>query len=63
MSGFAAPGDFAAAIRDGGGAQEWLWKGNGGSAKVTVEKRNSTRPSTFGSAGIRVEGRHMRTGG
>ncbi len=25
----AAPGDFAAAIRDGGGALEWLWKGSG----------------------------------
>ena len=22
------PTDFAAAIRDGGGAQEWLWKGD-----------------------------------
>ena len=25
----AAPVDFAAAIRDGGGALEWLWKGSG----------------------------------
>ena len=25
----AAPEDFAAAIRDGGGALEWLWKGSG----------------------------------
>ena len=23
----ATPTDFAAAIRDGGGAEEWLWKG------------------------------------
>ncbi len=35
----AAPVDFAAAIRDGGGAQEWLWKGNDASEQVTLETR------------------------
>ena len=44
----AAPGDFAAAIRDGGGAQEWLWKGNGASTKVTLETRINTPIETLG---------------
>ncbi len=33
----ATPRDFAAAIRDGGGAQEWLWKGEGGTAAATLD--------------------------
>ncbi len=33
----ATPRDFAAAIRDGGGAQEWLWKGEGGAAAATLD--------------------------
>ena len=33
----ATPTDFAAAIRDGGGAQEWLWKGDDRSSPATVE--------------------------
>ena len=35
----ATPTDFAAAIRDGGGAAEWLWKGDGAlkSAKLDVD--------------------------
>ena len=40
----ATPTDFAAAIRDGGGAAEWLWKGEeGGAAKIEIETgdRNS----------------------
>ncbi len=32
----ATPGDFASAIRDGGGAGEWIWKG-GGSAAATLD--------------------------
>ena len=44
----AAPGDFAAAIRDGGGAQEWLWKGNDSSAKVTLETRINTPIEALG---------------
>ena len=31
------PTDFAAAIRDGGGAQEWLWKGDYRSSPATIE--------------------------
>ncbi len=33
----AAPTAFAAAIRDGGGAQEWLWKGNHGRESASIE--------------------------
>src|SRR6516165_3371293 len=33
----AAPTAFAAAIRDGGGVQEWLWKGNGANKSATIE--------------------------
>ena len=44
----AAPGDFAAAIREGGGAQEWLWKGKASSAKVTLEARIGTPIETLG---------------
>lgn len=32
-----APTAFANAIRDGGGAQEWLWKGDGGNGSSTIE--------------------------
>ena len=44
----AATGDFAAAIRDGGGAQEWLWKGNEASAMVTLETTINTPIETLG---------------
>ena len=33
----ATPTDFAAAIRDGGGAKEWLWKGDDRSSPATIE--------------------------
>lgn len=33
----ATPTAFANAIRDGGGPQEWLWKGKGNSAGATIE--------------------------
>lgn len=33
----ATPSAFASAIRDGGGAREWLWKGDGGSGSATIE--------------------------
>jgi predicted ATPase len=33
----AAPSAFANAIRDGGGAQEWLWKGEGGNGSASIE--------------------------
>lgn len=33
----ATPTAFANAIRDGGGAQEWLWKGEGGNGAATIE--------------------------
>jgi predicted ATPase len=52
---------LAAAIRDGGGVHEWLWKGNG-SAPGTLEARLA-RPGqtslrywlTFAAAGARIE--------
>jgi len=33
----ATPTAFANAIRDGGGAQEWLWKGDGGNGNASIE--------------------------
>ena len=33
----ATPVDFAAAVRDGGGAAEWLWKGDGGAKQARIE--------------------------
>ena len=33
----AVPTSFAAAIRDGGGIREWLWKGDKGSKPATIE--------------------------
>lgn len=33
----ATPRDIAAAIRDGGGAEEWLWKGDGGTDRAGVD--------------------------
>ena len=33
----AMPFDFATAIRDGGGAEEWLWKGGARPAPATIE--------------------------
>jgi predicted ATPase len=33
----AAPMSFAAAIRDGGGVQEWLWKGDKSNRPATIE--------------------------
>jgi hypothetical protein len=33
----ATPTDFAAAIRDGAGAQEWLWKGPSDTAAATLD--------------------------
>ena len=61
----ATPTDFAAAIRDGGGAAEWLWKGENPAraATVDIETEDST-PSTgrplryllqFTSSNSRVE--------
>ena len=37
----ALPTDFAAAIRDGGGAAEWLWKGSAQPAPATIEVETS----------------------
>lgn len=65
----ATPTDFAAAIRDGGGAREWLWKGDSqsGPAVIDIETGNETTglttPTTrslryrlvFTSANNRVE--------
>ena len=52
----ATPTDFAAAIRDGGGAAEWFWKGEAGnkSAKMGVETGDkSTRLKTPSGRALR----------
>lgn len=61
----ATPTDFAAAIRDGGGATEWLWKGKSPARAATVDIETGDRtPSTgrplryllqFTSSNSRVE--------
>lgn len=58
----ATPTAFAAAIRDGGGVREWLWKGNGGAASATIDARlhrGAERPLRyrlqFAASGARVE--------
>ena len=59
----AMPFDFAAAIRDGGGAAEWLWKGSARPAAATIEVETGPRYGTgrplryrlsFGTIGPRV---------
>ena len=40
----ATPADFAAAIRDGGGAAEWLWKGEGAGGAATIEIETGDLP-------------------
>ena len=42
----AMPVDFAAAIRDGGGAEEWLWKGGARPAPATIEVETCPRRET-----------------
>ena len=43
----ATPTDFAAAVRDGGGAAEWLWKGEGRREPATVDvETGDMTPST-----------------
>ena len=60
----ATPTDFASAIRDGGGAAEWLWKGDNPQKPATIEvETGSTTPANrplryrleFTSASDRVE--------
>ncbi len=61
----ATPTDFAAAIRDGGGAAEWLWKGENPARAATVDiETGDSTPSTgrplryllqFTSSNSRVE--------
>jgi predicted ATPase len=59
----AAPTAFAAAIRDGGGAQEWLWKGDGGTEAATIEAvvqgskpiRDLRYRLSFAASGLRTE--------
>ena len=41
----ATPTDFAAAIRDGGGAAEWLWKGENGKGVAELEIETGDRDS------------------
>ena len=59
----AMPIDFAAAIRDGGGAAEWLWKGIAQPGSTTIEVETGPRHETglplryrlsFGTIGPRV---------
>ena len=61
----ATPTDTASAIRDGGGAEEWLWKGAGGTDRARIEvvldgeTPNRGRPLQyrleFGAVGRRAE--------
>lgn len=44
----ATPTAFANAIRDGGGAEEWLWKGKGGNGNATIEARLAQNGKTQG---------------
>lgn len=41
----ATPTDFATAIRDGGGADEWLWKGEEGEKTATIEIETGEAPT------------------
>lgn len=41
----ATPTAFANAIRDGGGAEEWIWKGKGPSTQATIEAVVSASPT------------------
>lgn len=59
----ATPTGFAHAIRDGGGAQEWIWRGTGATKAATIEAvtaRNNNIPELryrleFTSSGQRTE--------
>ena len=66
----ATPTDFAAAIRDGGGAAEWCWKGEGAKEGTKIEIETGQRSSglntpnngrplryrlEFGAANARIE--------
>lgn len=59
----ATPSAFASAIRQGGGASEWLWKGDGGNGSATIEATLSGSPAprdlryrlAFTSADYRTE--------
>lgn len=59
----ATPSRFARAIRDGGGAQEWIWKGEGATKTATIEaitaqfnsNRNLRYRLGFTSVGQRTE--------
>ena len=43
----ATPTDFAAAIRDGGGAAEWLWRGNDRQTPATIEVEIDPQPLKY----------------
>ncbi len=59
----ATPTSFASAIRDGGGAREWIWKGAGSQSNCAIEAVLSAPPSSrdlryrlnFAAAGQRTE--------
>ena len=52
----ATPTDFAAAIRDGGGAAEWLWKGESPQRPTRIDvETGSTAPSTHRPLRYRLE--------
>ena len=42
----ATPTALANAIRDGGGAEEWVWKGKGGATEARIEAVLGTSPTT-----------------
>lgn len=49
------PVDFASAIRDGGGPNEWIWKGEGPRVAATVEAIVANRPGNSGDLRYRLE--------
>ena len=57
----AMPFDFAAAIRDGGGAAEWLWKGSGRPVPATNSRRG-WRTIGSGICGAWVNWERIREG-
>ena len=51
----ATPGDFAAAVRDGGGAAEWLWKGPTRTQTAEMEIETDSCPGTGRPLRYRLE--------
>ena len=59
----ALPTDFGAAIRDGGGAAEWVWKGSPQPGFATIEVETGPRYGTQPAAEVSSFLRHDRSSG